>query len=540
MRHGWLLRNLTAKVNLSFAVLLYCFLFACASQNPNAYQQKPSPTPSSVVTSNNSDQSSTEDNTPDSTSDTENQDKEKKAEEKKEITPTPEPSRIYKYQQIQKEIQKSEPEKIPEIVIPFSPIARKVYDKVTSLSDQGSTINVKSLASTGNKLIKTYFEGEEIFNGIKEMVSAAKYEVNLVTYNWEPDSDAARVIGEGLKLAEENITDKKKLTVRIIVDDFKFDSKKVIEVLNNSRKKWGLDANKINLQLAVYPHYTFGSLHSKYIIVDSRHLIVTSANVVSKHDFNDNKWHDIGYLFQGAIASMALTDFDQAWENYAKHYDCENKTIFGNCTEVNAPGKTDRNYISSIKYDSGFPVIALPRASRELINNNVENPQDQGFLIAMANAGNNINIESPNINDDGFQNAVIQAIKRGIEIKIITSKDFNTGKENLPLQGGDNDKIVKKLIAKIIEEAPGMKNKLQIKWYSKNGLDPVTGESANASHTKFMSIDNKIAIIGSGNMDTQSWNQSREFNILIDNQEATHSIEGAFFKDDWEHSVSVN
>ena len=48
-----------------------------------------------------------------------------------------------------------------------------------------------------------------------------------------------------------------------------------------------------------------------------------------------------------------------------------------------------------------------------------------------------------------------------------------------------------------------------------------------------MSIDGEIAIVGTANLDTQSWNQSRELNLVVLSPEVTRAwdqsvIEGNF------------
>ena len=278
-------------------------------------------------------------------------------------------------------------------------------------------------------------------------------------------------------------------------------------------------------------------MHSKVLIVDGKYTIVTGANIEKIHKFTDAKWHDTGYLLEGPVAQTVLNDFDEAWEAHAIHWDCKERPFMPDCLEVKKPPRPARDYISQFKYDSGFSVVALPRQADGSINNNINNPQDQGWLIAMSNAQSFINIETPNINDDTFQNAVIEAIKRGITINLMTSKGFNDTTEKYLAQGGTNEEIAKKLQTRVAKEVPAMKEKLKIKWYSKDGKNPIIGGAANASHTKFMSIDSNIAIVGSGNMDTQTWNHSREFNILIDSPEITKIIDNDFFNGDWERGI---
>ena len=55
----------------------------------------------------------------------------------------------------------------------------------------------------------------------------------------------------------------------------------------------------------------------------------------------------------------------------------------------------------------------------------------------------------------------------------------------------------------------------------------------NHNHTKFLTADNQIAIVGSANWDEQSWYNSRELNLLIHGHKITNSLCQKVFKDDF-------
>jgi hypothetical protein len=55
----------------------------------------------------------------------------------------------------------------------------------------------------------------------------------------------------------------------------------------------------------------------------------------------------------------------------------------------------------------------------------------------------------------------------------------------------------------------------------------------NHNHTKFLSADNQVTIVGSANIDEQSWYNSRETNIVIDNYKLTKSWCTKAFKTDF-------
>jgi phosphatidylserine/phosphatidylglycerophosphate/cardiolipin synthase-like enzyme len=422
--------------------------------------------------------------------------------------------------------------------VPLSPLAQKVFERINDevTNEANSTVAKEYLTTSDNSFIKPLVDGVEIFTGFKDLISQAKHEVNLVSFEWNPKSDAARVIGEGIKLAEQNYIDKK-IIVRIIIDDFDIDPRRIIDAMNTSRKSWNIDESKIDLQFATYPHLAFGASHSKYLVVDGKYVIITGANVQVVHNFTPDIWHDTGYLMEGTVALTILKDFDNSWTKYAHHYNCLERIIPIDCLRTRAPAIPDRSYLLDNYYHSGIPVITLPKRSREKPNDIIDSPTDQGWIAAMDNAEVSINIETPNINATGFQDTVISALKRGVTVKIITNQGYNDLLEKMPFQGGSNIEIFEKLKKRIISEDSSKADFLKMGWYSKDGITPIVGHGKNVSHTKYMSIDGKITIIGSGNMDTQTWTQSREINFLIDSQDATERILRAFYNGDWDRSI---
>ena len=62
---------------------------------------------------------------------------------------------------------------------------------------------------------------------------------------------------------------------------------------------------------------------------------------------------------------------------------------------------------------------------------------------------------------------------------------------------------------------------------------------ALASHAKYTSVDDEIAIVGTANMDTQSWNKSREVNVVVDDAPTVAAWDAALFEADFERAVPV-
>ena len=88
---------------------------------------------------------------------------------------------------------------------------------------------------------------------------------------------------------------------------------------------------------------------------------------------------------------------------------------------------------------------------------------------------------------------------------------------------------------------------MQIRWYSErlDGVTPVDGNldcevGQHLSHIKYASFDNAVAIVGSANMDNQSWNRSREVNVVVADADAVASCDQQLFGVEFDGAVVVD
>ncbi|KAH9919315.1 uncharacterized protein B0H18DRAFT_1028289 [Fomitopsis serialis] len=102
--------------------------------------------------------------------------------------------------------------------------------------------------------------------------------------------------------------------------------------------------------------------------------------------------------------------------------------------------------------------------------------------------------------------AVLSAVRRGIEVTLYVDVGFNDGGEALPLQGGTN------------EEVEQEKERLKYYWYTaRDQCKPINAHLQQRNcHVKLMVIDDEVGIMGNGNQDVQSWYHSSEVNVMVD------------------------
>ncbi|CAF0982708.1 unnamed protein product [Adineta ricciae] len=147
------------------------------------------------------------------------------------------------------------------------------------------------------------------------------------------------------------------------------------------------------------------------------------------------------------------------------------------------------------------------------------NPQDAAWIGAFRYAKKSIFIQSPTLNASPAIDGILYACRRGIVVTLWLDLGFNDLTEGFgTFQGGTNEHVIKKIYRKLQESNDGADKYLHVYWYTgKDQTRPLNfSQKKRNCHIKFMSIDDQVAIMGNGNMDTQSWFHSQEINAMID------------------------
>jgi phosphatidylserine/phosphatidylglycerophosphate/cardiolipin synthase-like enzyme len=410
-----------------------------------------------------------------------------------------------------------------------------------------SPVPLPRILSTCNRFVSLAIDGPRIFAAGRDIIVLAEHEVDMAFFEWEEGSHAASLIGDGLIAAQARRTPSDPLLVRIVIDDIENPlTDRAVNHLWNSQKQWvsrGLDTARVQLQFGTSPRPTpaAANLHDKFIIVDARYLLVTGANVQSFHD-PGAPWHDSGYVLEGDVAQSALASFEHTWTGDAFHWECKQEGLSKDCDKRAHYPQPARSWLPPFgsQWPGNLPILAVGRPKGSTFptpDNDTNNPQDIAWLTLMNRATSHIHIESPNINDDAFRAAVVRAVGRGVAVRLLTSLGFNDLEQDLPGLGGDNLEVVGNLRKEIRAAFPGNQECFQLRWYSKDRIEPIAGKGDWASHTKYMSIDDRLAVVGSGNMDTIAWNFSHEFNLLIDDAPTVAELEASLFLRDWNRAI---
>lgn len=442
----------------------------------------------------------------------------------------------------------ADPEPAPvELPDCASDLARSMWDSMQPVADN-ATIPLELAAVAGARIDpRVYITGPEIWGRWAELIEEAEREINMQFYKWEPDTDPTATILAGLEALSARrraLGADSPLPVRVVIDTSTLGAAAPVtnehmpEIMRQV-SEYDIDPRYVDLIFAADERGLlngFGNLHVKSMVVDRRVGMLTGANPEHQHNF-DQPWHDIGTSFAGEITAAVTEDFRYSWER-SEIWSCGVGETGTSCltpvTELpDLPPET------APMGDPACAVLAMTREPSQFVNNSVANPQDQAFLAGFTNARDVIKIETPNINDDAVKEALLDAVARGVTVKMITSKEFNETSEKLA--GGPNGENVDQLyrdaaLAGVADPC----SRLQIRWYSRDGLEPVLGNGVYASHTKYSSIDEQVVIVGTTNMDTASWNFSHELNLAIDDPALTAEFNRQLFDADWDRAIPAD
>jgi phosphatidylserine/phosphatidylglycerophosphate/cardiolipin synthase-like enzyme len=375
----------------------------------------------------------------------------------------------------------------------------------------------------GNQARAIPFEGADIFPAMADRIAEARQTVDLQVFLWESGSDPALAILDGLRrLAENRPSQGPAVIVRILVNHHYLINPAGKQGLDRDVAALRLDPWRVRVQTATHSHGGLGFHHSKILVVDGRHAMVTGANVQHQYDFN-RTWYDRAFLLEGPIARELRGDFDDAWRE-----------------SLRLPPSPRRNGPPTGTAGAAMRIVGRP-AQGWLFLPSSTTSQEQAFLAAIDNAQRRIWIQTPNLNERRIVASLVRAVRRRVRVRLILSKGFNRFAEGLPGQNGCNEDTVHRIAQELRRSglsAVEIPRWLDVRWYSHDGRLPIEGGGAHASHAKYASFDGQIAIVGSTNLDTLSFLHSRETNVVVEDP-ATAQAWDRQFDTVFERSIPV-
>lgn len=407
----------------------------------------------------------------------------------------------------------------------LSPLGGAVANAVIGSDTEG----VNPLVTGGNALVDVMVDGPAIYQVVSDLMRNAQFEILIGLLTWEAGCTASNSIRNALLFNQGQRDEGDRLPLRIMLQDFPVGSGDPAEGIHDELNSWGLDLTKWEVQIVTVLDWTDGNYHSKIFIIDGKKMVVTGANIEFKHD-PGTPWRDTGYWIEGDAGLSGTSDYDVTWQNEGKHWECES----GDCDERNEQWPIpNRDWLPQVQTASGNSTIIYAGTGS---HNGPNSPQNSAWITLMDGAQSVINVSTPNIGSQDFEEAIIRAVRRGVTVNLITSRLFNAPLMNFG-GGGYNRETVSNMRQNIRSFNPNLLPLLNIKWYSFDGTRDIIGNVPRAMHAKFMTVDNQIAMVGSGNQEAFSWNHNIEINFVIDNADDVAMMHDAFFTNDLNNSI---
>lgn len=449
---------------------------------------------------------------------------------------------------------------IPALPADASPTMRAIYRDVVPVIDAG-TVPTDLFYTTQNSVQdRVLIDPEDIFTHISQAVAGAKHDVALQTFAWDIESQPVEAFFAGLKELQatrkaEGATTPVRVRIAIDAMDTAMNGnsptmKLMVDVMRRARDE-GLDARFVKVEVAAHEHLGPGSLHAKTVVVDGVRAVVTGANMNKNDNWIEGE-HDAGFQLEGQVARGLLADFDDAWLNSRVWVGGDTlpkprvgKTVHGDHPDTKPLFVTPQ----SIEHDvlpvppgrpGGIPMMVLSKRPVESLfeNNNTRSPLDRAVLSALRHTKDVVRIQTPNLNDDDLLAELLRAMDRGVRVDVVLTKNYEDFAESMPGQNGTNSEVVARLY-QALDTRGVPRDHLRIREYSHDGITPVDGNAPRASHVKMLVFDDQRVLVTSMNMDTQSWNHSREIGVLVDDATVTKSWLDQLFWPDFNRSFAA-
>jgi cardiolipin synthase len=417
----------------------------------------------------------------------------------------------------------------------LSELGLAVFEAAILADPEWGTVPAESVLSYDNTAGEALLDGPEIFPELGRLIEEADRDVNIAMFVFNPGTDPSDEVFAGLSRLEARLAREGRhgdpVVFRLVINTNNVLDGDGGSAVPNIRaiEALGLDPSLIEVHVATRGSWTRGAMHQKLVVIDGEVVHIGGANVQDQHDWTTGQlpWRDSAYVLRGEIAQSLLFDFERMWGE-AEEWTCDGARA-SDC------GHRRTQPFERVQREDGgacIPMMALTRRARGWFNNDIDHPHAQGFIAAMDAAEEWLRIQTPNLNDDAAKDAILRAVARGVRVELIIPFAFNDTFESVLDNGGTNLDNVDELYARALHEvgADAACANLDIHYFGQPEIGVVDGNVEGQSHVKYMSVDGQLVIIGSTNMDTQSWNYSGEANVVIDHAETTRRFDREVFE----------
>lgn len=323
-------------------------------------------------------------------------------------------------------------------------------------------------------LIHLHLDGKDALAALHHAIDQATCRIDIVMYIWDNDPlgwEIARLLAA--KAGPH-------LTVRILIDGGG-------NLLQGSPEEASAGAaNAVVCWLARQPHVQVIRVRNPFLRFDHRKIVLVDGRLVwsGGRNFSQSAFvqaHDLSYTLQGALATELTNRYERFWQ-----------------AQGGPPG------------DPAPPPLAdfHPNAHARLVRTTpLETSLARTVYTAVDSARSHIYIENPYFTDNKLFAKLVQARRRGVDVRVVLS--LNTG---TTLHDHANRALANRLL------------RAGIRVYLYPGL----------LHVKAMSIDGCWAYLGTGNFDSLSLRHNREVGIAVSHGPLVAELEQRLFQADFQ------
>ncbi|KAI1206355.1 phospholipase D/nuclease [Annulohypoxylon truncatum] len=408
----------------------------------------------------------------------------------------------------------------------------------------------------------------------------AKYEIILVTCFWAPSSTLSALKEALEKLAEarrEHILTSSSdgetlspLRIRIC-----FSSRSILQKLFHTTSKDGyiyppsawskqlglpnketLEAGLIDLRVKSLFFLPFSVMHPKFLIVDRERAWLPSCNV------SWEAWLEGCVEITGDAVAGLVKFYRHVWDGQLKQLTTRDIPDDGSANPLNLDELDVSAVPSSVNHFNAFfrgretQTMLLPSSHHRNPRFDFipwrnsppppSTPLNQAILRLLDLAEHFIYMQTPNLTSWAVIDKLLEALKRGVNVAIVTSKRLML-LEQLVTAGTTTSLCLQSLIRRYKKlEADQSRSKascgpdleaqrprlgfLNIDYYCPDAESQAeckvdgTAEEPVQSHLKLTLVDGEYVVLGSGNMDRASWFTSQELGILFHSRDIASTI----------------
>ena len=273
-------------------------------------------------------------------------------------------------------------------------------------------------------------------------------------------------------------------------------------------------------------------MHPKFIIIDRKQVFLPSCNI------SWETWFEGCIELRGAVVDKFFQFYQDFWSQDDSLKDFPGMTVDSNGYQKRHIGSASDLIHKSPFHASSIPTIFLPSPHHRnpqfhptsLLSAPAPPPTPLNiFLLTIfESARSSIYIQTPNLTSPPVLTAVYDALTRGVNVEIVTSR-YMMMIEQLLTAGTVTELCVRNLLhrynALLRNHSTGRDpeanykppGRLSVRYFqpvpSGDLLD--TGMEPVKSHLKLTVVDESIVVLGSGNMDRASWYTSQELGVAF-------------------------